>query len=50
MIAYLTLMILMWVFVIGSEILATKFPNTMYSKFWRKHIITTDDLDKHDNI
>jgi len=44
MIAYLTLTLFIWAFLIVSEFIAKKRPDTKYSKFWRKHIITDRDL------
>jgi len=44
MIAYLAFMLFIWSFLIVSEFAAKKLPDTKYSKFWRKHIITDREL------
>jgi hypothetical protein len=44
MIAYTTLTLSIWAVLIVSEFIAKKRPDTKYSKFWRKHIITDRDL------
>ena len=40
---------IMFVIVVGtfitSNILFNKFPNSKLTKFWRKHIITDEDLE-----
>lgn len=45
----LIIYVIMFVIVVGtfvtSHILFNKFPNSKITKFWRKHIVTDEDLE-----
>lgn len=42
MIGYILFIIVFWGVLIVSETIAMKFPETKYSKFWRKHVVSKD--------
>jgi hypothetical protein len=48
MLEYILAIIIFWTFVIASEIIANKFPENRYSKFWRKHILSKDHNEDDD--
>ena len=48
MTGYLLFILLFWTVLIVSEFVAIKFPETKYSKFWRKHILSKDHNEDDD--
>ncbi len=48
MIGYILFIILFWSALILSELFANRFPETRYSKFWRKHILSKDHNEDDD--
>ncbi len=34
------------IFLVLAETIVTRFPNTMFSKWWRKNWVSDDDLEK----
>jgi len=48
MIGYLSFILIFWSILIVSETIANKFPDTKYSKFWRKHILSKDHNEDDD--